>query len=399
MDENLEQLARAAASDPTDVAAARRYDAALARTGRVEELRERFRFKFLCPVLWSDLTGAAPRKRFCGECGRSVNVAEDMALLVEHVRRKACVAVPLSKVSSLIDDLARDPSLHSAREADAPCIVSGAPVPVAVPQELRGLVGRRTARRLGFAPLERHPGKVFVAIYPAASAGKAAIARRLGCEVETTLVSRAELDALVASLPDVVDRWTDDDFHEVTDFHRRAKAELERNNPREAARILGDALESFGEDGSPIRWAPFHVLRGQALALAGGAADAQRARVELARAHHSDGAYPYSALWLAALFGELTPLESRARASNWPAPIAAFLLGEISAAELASRTRDAVEGCEAHCFMGVALERDGRPVEARAAYERCVALGVTYHDAHVWALLRIQSSDPAPWRT
>jgi hypothetical protein len=404
MDEDLEQLARNAAADPTDEAAARRYDAALARSGRQEELRERFGAKFLCPVLWSDLeTMETPAERFCESCSRLVAVTEDRARLVEHVREGRCVAVAHSSVATLLDALARDASLDSASESNAPCIVSGAPVPAAVPRELLDLVGRTTAQRLGFAPVDRSASTVFIAIGPdTPSTVISYFECRVRSAVETTLVSRRELDALIASLRDEEDVRDPEVSLTATALHdveSRAWPVLPRNDPQSAARILGEELERRRPDVDRRMRAWAHGERARLLALAGGAADAALAREELARAQELEPNNESYALWLAAIFGVTTPLlETTARESRWPAPVAAFLLGEIAAPELLGQVRIGPHRSEANWFVGVTHDRDGHAAEARKAYERCVRVGLTDGIQRDWAVARLESGGPAPWK-
>jgi hypothetical protein len=252
----------------------------------------------------------------------------------------------------------------------------------------------------------RGADRVFVAIAPDTSLRIAEIEILVECRVETTLVSSEELDALIASLRDVEDPRPEflvpmggTRVETLSSFESRARAIL-RDDPRGAARILGEGLGIHRWNTSrPRTLAWGHATRARALALAGGAADAALAREELGRAQALDAGNAFYALWLAAIFGVTTPtLESTARESSWPAPIAAFLVGEIPAAELFGQARIRAQRFEANWFVGVTHDRDGRTAEARKAYERCVAVGLTDGMEHDWAVARLASGGPAPWR-
>ena len=204
MDENLERLAREAASDPADAAAARRLDTALARAGREEELRERFRFKFECPRQWQDLeTTRSAKAKFCDECQRKVFAVPDVATLREHVSKGDCVAVPSSLLATAFSELPKDPRFHSAKLPGTPCVVPGGAVPGAVPEDVRSLLWRRIAQTHGLVPIAATDEKLVLAVtlrYAATQLRNLGIVR--GREVETVLVSEEELTKLIAALPE-----------------------------------------------------------------------------------------------------------------------------------------------------------------------------------------------------
>ncbi len=203
MDENLERLARDAAADPADEAAARRLDAALARAGREEELRERFRFKFQCERQWADL---APTRgsgaKFCDECQRKVFAVQDVGELREHVSKGDCVAVPSSLLERAFSELPGDRRLHSGHATDAPCVVPGGEIPSDIPESLRSFMRREVAQAIGFVPIAIRGQKLVLASATLDPKQLRAFAASFGSrEVETVLVTPVEFAALIEALP------------------------------------------------------------------------------------------------------------------------------------------------------------------------------------------------------
>jgi hypothetical protein len=409
LDENLEQLARAAASDPTDEAAARRYDAALARAGRDDEVRERFRFKFQCPLQWSQLTPTPnPDRKFCESCQREVHAAYDLPSLQKLVSQGHCVAFPAKELGKAVEGLARDPGQHSAKVPGAPCLVPGGAIPRPIAPGVDEHLSASVARQHRVVPVAEREGRLVLAV--AASPGPACVDDlrfMLNREIETIVVTEEELGALLDALPaEPAPMWMGElaaipdeplatPSESLEALRAAARTRLEARDPEGAATILGDALSAHVV-ADPASRARLLAARSRALAL-GGAVNADLAKTELELALMTDPGYPYAGLWHGALFGG-NAAERFARGDAWPGPIARFLLGELDAAKLVTQARGNEQLCEAHCFVGVVADREGRVEAARAAYERCVALGITNFIEHAWSLRRLETGGAAPWR-
>ena len=204
MDQDLEQLARNAASDPTDEAAARRYDTALARGGRPDEVRRRFRMKFECPLQWTDFkrTGT-PGIKFCESCQREVHAVEDEESLREKVDKGHCVSFPTAKLAHVFSGLATDARFHSASEETTPCVVPGGKVPDEIPTAaLRIPLSRAMARNLGAVPIGFHEKTLVVAVTSEHAQFLEDVRFLSGREVKTTLVTEDDFEKLVAKLPE-----------------------------------------------------------------------------------------------------------------------------------------------------------------------------------------------------
>jgi hypothetical protein len=202
MDENLETLARQASADPTDEAAARRYDAALTRGGRGAEVRERFRMKFECPLQWMDMerTGA-PGVKFCESCKREVHAVHDEAELTKHVSQGHCVAFPTSKLRHAFEGLTRDARLHSAEESAAPCVVPGWKMPPDLPEDVLQVFSQVLARTLGATPIAVRGGKLVLGVMNEDQETFEDARLLTGYDVVTAFISREEFESLVPRLP------------------------------------------------------------------------------------------------------------------------------------------------------------------------------------------------------
>ena len=142
MDDALEQLRRTAEEDPDDVAAARRYEAALLRAGRREDAESLYRFKFKCPMRWEELTPnpVRPDQRACARCRKDVYYVRTRDELATRVGLGQCVSFQAQAVDAL-GVLLEDPHLHPAREADRPCVVELQGLPPGAERRLTGAVG------------------------------------------------------------------------------------------------------------------------------------------------------------------------------------------------------------------------------------------------------------------
>lgn len=369
------RLARAASSDPSDEAAARRLDAALVRAGRAADTSERFRFKFQCSRQWTELTRTErPGVKRCDDCHREVHAVQDLPALREAVSQGECVAFPASRLGHVFEGLATDGRLHSAREAKPPCVVPGGQVPE---RSFASSLPRSMAESLRAAPVGERGEALLFAVVRDAPALLNQLSLATGREVETVLVTEEELAKLIESMPSelVYDELL------MGAIMVDSPPELPAASPRESAQRLA----AEGRD------------------LAAWNAVASRSAFE--QALEADPTYSYAALWLAALFQLPGPLLEHAKGEAWPAPIARCLLRETSARELlalARSTRDEKERrqrlCEAYGYLGAALETRGLGREARGCYRSCVEQGVTEYVEHDWATERLAAPEGrAPW--
>lgn len=124
MDEELQRLARDAATHPNDEGLARRLDHALRRAGRDDERRARFRFKFQCPLRYEDLAPTSdPLQRSCERCQRQVRFVANVDELAEQVAQGHCVAFERRALEGVVARVAEDPRQHSALAPGTPCLV------------------------------------------------------------------------------------------------------------------------------------------------------------------------------------------------------------------------------------------------------------------------------------
>lgn len=127
MDRELSELKRAVGANPGDVALVRRYEAALIRSGERWRLRERYRLKFLCSYVFKDMSADnAPERWACVRCRRRTFFVNDRKQLVKIVSEGQCAVVVLSCLE-VLDALIDHPHLHSAAEAEPPCVARGSP--------------------------------------------------------------------------------------------------------------------------------------------------------------------------------------------------------------------------------------------------------------------------------
>ena len=105
----------------------------------------------------------------------------------------------------------------------------------------------------------------------------------------------------------------------------------------------------------------------------------------------------YTPLWIAGLSDDFSRLRSLAHSNDWMAAVIRFYLDELSLEELleeaASEEDKALQTqqlCEAHCFVGLLREQQGRPEAARTHYGAAVATGVQQFVEYHWAQARLQ---------
>lgn len=141
MDEELRALESAAQQNPGDRSAAERYEAALLRAGEREQVRQRYEFKFACPMTWSEFEPTGdPNVAHCAKCDRSIHYVADEAALADRVAAGDCVAVDPVKLASVMDGLIEHPNYHSASEDSAFCVTGTTPAdarPHAIPGGVR----------------------------------------------------------------------------------------------------------------------------------------------------------------------------------------------------------------------------------------------------------------------
>jgi len=123
MDEALEELRRRAEADPRDREAAAQLDQHLLRAERADELAQRYRFKFRCPLRFEELPpGKDPFVRDCAQCQRTVHFVHTPEELAVQVAAGACVAFAKDGLAAAVVQLGRDPRVHSAEEPARPCL-------------------------------------------------------------------------------------------------------------------------------------------------------------------------------------------------------------------------------------------------------------------------------------
>jgi hypothetical protein len=201
MDQELRTLSRAAAEDPTDEAAARRYDAALLQVGDRARVQERFRWKFQCPLRWTDMAATAdPAVKHCGTCDRDVHAARDEKELRAHVLQGRCVAFPEALHRQAFEGLEDEKTLHSAKDPARPCVVlGGAAPPREIPLEAIDALPEFIAHRFRIVPVAVKEGRVVVAVSPQRLYRLDRVRRDGRREIEAVLVSEDELGELYES--------------------------------------------------------------------------------------------------------------------------------------------------------------------------------------------------------
>lgn len=126
----------------------------------------------------------------------------------------------------------------------------------------------------------------------------------------------------------------------------------------------------------------------------GGLADLRRA----AELHPKD---PWAPLWIAVTTGESA--EGLLVGEAWLGEVWRFTGGELGAEDLLARVTTAEGRAKpserllvAHCFIGVAAERDGDVEVAKAHYQACLATGEELWTEFEWAIYRLaQLTAPA----
>lgn len=131
MDKDLARLQRAADANPADVGVARSLEATLARLGESDLLLERYRFKFICSLSFEDLGQTHdPAVRHCSECKRDVHAVVDPAEYLASAEAGHCVSVPASVIDQVLKQLADEPTVHGAAEAESVCLVQRTAFPM-----------------------------------------------------------------------------------------------------------------------------------------------------------------------------------------------------------------------------------------------------------------------------
>jgi len=100
-------------------------------------------------------------------------------------------------------------------------------------------------------------------------------------------------------------------------------------------------------------------------------------------------------IWLAALTGDVSHLESVLVKDHRIANVAMYLLGKITAERLiksAKNAKDAVGAlCEYHCYIGVIAERKGQAALAETHYKACVKTQKIKFGEYGWAQMRLKA--------
>lgn len=145
MDDSLARLRRDVEANPGDVEAVARYEAALLRSGKRDEAKALYRFKFQCPMKYEDMQPGPPWKehRHCQECDRNVYLVRTAAQLEQRIRAGDCVTCDPAEIGPLLDVLVDDAGVSPARRAEGePCLIEHdgpLPPPPMPPQRTAGV--------------------------------------------------------------------------------------------------------------------------------------------------------------------------------------------------------------------------------------------------------------------
>lgn len=101
MDAERQAAARAFEADPSDVGAAKKLEAALARAGETAEVAGRYRAAMVCKLDWNNLAAdvfhAYDKARFCTTCRRVVHRVSTPEEFETRVRRGDCVMAVIAR--------------------------------------------------------------------------------------------------------------------------------------------------------------------------------------------------------------------------------------------------------------------------------------------------------------
>jgi hypothetical protein len=144
MDADLSELRRQRDADPGDADAARRYEAALLRAGRRDELERLYAFEFRCDQDWNAMQPTAePGARDCAKCRKTVHSVSTREELERRVREGACVSFDPGQVDALAF-LIDDGDVTAAQGRGLCLVEGGAPDPLRAlgPVEAERLTGK-----------------------------------------------------------------------------------------------------------------------------------------------------------------------------------------------------------------------------------------------------------------
>jgi hypothetical protein len=138
VDEELQRARSEHLRDPADRAAARAFEAALARAGRTDELVARFSQAFTCRLTWQDFEPTVRAVRACTQCKREVTLlgpdaGEAAAALARAATSGACVAASSAVRTCALAVAAGAPGELLFRDRDPCFVVDLPPSPVAGP--------------------------------------------------------------------------------------------------------------------------------------------------------------------------------------------------------------------------------------------------------------------------
>ncbi|MDF1666399.1 MAG: hypothetical protein P1V97_31915 [Planctomycetota bacterium] len=126
MDQEFNEIERAFELNPEDKASLERYTAALRREPTKQPIQEYYRFKFRCPLQWSDFTPTDNHYvRHCQECARDVHFVTNLFDFQKHALANHCVAVVDMPAFQEGAELLNQPELDALRPQ--PCIVETDP--------------------------------------------------------------------------------------------------------------------------------------------------------------------------------------------------------------------------------------------------------------------------------
>lgn len=170
MDQELSELQRAYEVNPCDEDLATRYERALRRAGRRDEVDALYRLAFRCPLPWDALGGGADDEiRACAKCERDVYYVRSREDMARWVSQGECVALDPAVLEESIRVLADVSVTDPAQTPGQLCVIEVAPGEAVPSREgLRGGIGTRLALPLAMESREDQEAvaKILVEVEP-----------------------------------------------------------------------------------------------------------------------------------------------------------------------------------------------------------------------------------------
>ncbi|MDC3379037.1 hypothetical protein OAX78_01985 [Planctomycetota bacterium] len=128
MDDEISRLRRELDMAPADPAAAQRYESALRRAGRTDDVDALYRLTFSCPLRWDALEGGhLDTVRRCDQCKRDVYYVKTREDMARWVAEGACVALDPEQVEETFRVLVDAEHPSAAKAPGRPCVLTVAP--------------------------------------------------------------------------------------------------------------------------------------------------------------------------------------------------------------------------------------------------------------------------------